>query len=414
MKSTKRLIFLVLPWVYFFTACEDSDLGNERTFIKFFGGSFNQKAYAFREASDGSIFIVGSSSSFGEPTQIPRVFVIKTDANGNRITQKFFGNGLDVQEGKDLAILDNGEILVLAYRLLPSRFYLLRLNAELDTIMTKSYGVYVNRDEKLYLRSAADGGFILLGTSPEPQNSNKKDMVLLKVDANLDSVYTRRYGLFEKDDIAGSLVIEDENIIWCGTSNRQVDDSDMRVLQADSSGELSWSFDFEEASDTKESGLDIQKVAQEKYIVVGSKSNSDNEEDIYVVEMEVNAQGFLKSTPRAQILDIGDGKAVGRSIFPTDDGGYVISGSFVQGSNPSSFLLKINADLTKDTSWPVNPRLFGADQENGDETSLCEKDQGEIVRQLSSDGGYLILNTICFQSNSVIALIKTDRLGKVF
>ena len=251
-----------------------------------------------------------------------------------------------------------------------------------------------------------------MATVPEEDDATLKDMVLLKVDASLQPVYTRRYGLLSRNDIAGSLVLENENITWCGTANRRVDnsDSDLRILRADASGELVWAFDFDENNNVLETGRDIQPSGN-GYVMVGSKSA-----DIFVVEAEIDQNGFL-STSNSDIINFGGGiEAEGQSIFPVsaeNGGGFVIAGSLIQNSNPNAFLLKLDDNLQIDTSWPINPQIFGGESDINNTERTCEPDQGLIVRP-TPDGGFLVLSTICFEANSVISLIKTNNLGEIF
>ena len=85
-------------------ACDDSQVVDD-TFIKFFGGAFNQKAFDLQASPNGDFFvIVGSSLSFGINPIADQIFVITTDINGNRINQNSFGNPFLAQEGKALAL----------------------------------------------------------------------------------------------------------------------------------------------------------------------------------------------------------------------------------------------------------------------------------------------------------------------
>ena len=398
-------------------ACDDSQVVDD-TFIKFFGGAFNQKAFDLQASPNGDFFvIVGSSLSFGINPIADQIFVITTDINGNRINQNSFGNPFLAQEGKALAFAQNGDILIAAYTdsiigNQPAQLSLLRVSSNLDSLEQQTYDIAVDVNENLYISQSTDGGFVLLATVPEEDDATLKDMVLLKVDASLQPVYTRRYGLLSRNDIAGSLVLENENITWCGTANRRVDnsDSDLRILRADASGELVWAFDFDENNNVLETGRDIQPSGN-GYVMVGSKSA-----DIFVVEAEIDQNGFL-STSNSDIINFGGGiEAEGQSIFPVsaeNGGGFVIAGSLIQNSNPNAFLLKLDDNLQIDTSWPINPQIFGGESDINNTERTCEPDQGLIVRP-TPDGGFLVLSTICFEANSVISLIKTNNLGEIF
>ena len=418
--SIKFIFFL--SFLSLLSSCEESPIERD-TFIKFFGGAFNQKAFDFQASPDGEFYvIVGSSRSFGANPLSDQIFVITTDINGNRLNQNSFGNDSLTQEGKDIAFTQNGDILIAAYTdslvgTQSAKLSLLRVNTNLDSLEQQIYDITVDPTEKLYISPSSDGGFVLLGTIPEAGDALLKDMILLKIDADLQPEYSRRYGLLSRNDIAGSLLIENDDITWCGTANRRSDntDSDMRILRADPSGELIWTFDFDENNNTLETGRDIQRSGN-GYVMVGSKANTGRE-DIFVVEVEVDENRLITST-NSSIISLANGvtQTIGESIFPVSDengGGFVIAGSLTQNDNPGSFLLKLDANLQLDPTWPVNPQIFGGDADANSSERSCDQDQGQIVRP-TPDGGFLILSTICFEANSVISLIKTNNLGELF
>ena len=402
----KKNFLIFIGMLTFLCGCFSStkiDPGDTVLFIKFIGGARDDIAYAMEASNDGGFVLTGGSDSYGTRRQL---FVTKTNVLGNKQWEKSFGNNTLIQEGRDVAVLSNGNTLVLGYTSKlqefiqnTGRLLLIELDTNGELVEADTLGsTPIKTNGNFYLNSSADGGFLLIANIPDSGGDNTSDMQLIKLDSNKDIVYERSYGLISKDDDLGSIIEADNgDIVWCGTSWRQGSSSDMRVIRSDAFGNLKWDFAFGENNGLSEKGMDIQKIPGGGFIVVGSATDNGNT-DAFLVKIDENGNPqWVNGADTGKKIG-GDGNQSGVSVSITSDDGFIVTGTTeVNNTNSNIYLFKTDSD--GNLLWQNS---FGSQG----------LDQGKIVRQSTQDGGYLLLGTIRFNNNYVMGLIKTSAMGK--
>ena len=92
MRTPQWLIKVSLALLHTFVSCDSViQLGpdNEETFIKFYGGAFDQTVLEVIPAIDGGYLMVGSTSSPSEGEESD-IYIVKTGSSGNEIWSKSF------------------------------------------------------------------------------------------------------------------------------------------------------------------------------------------------------------------------------------------------------------------------------------------------------------------------------------
>jgi len=86
------------------------DENGNKVWEKVYGGSNNEEAWSIRQTSDGGYIVAGYTESFGAGGK--DVYVLKLDANGNKVWEKTFGGSSDDRGRSIQQTSDNGYILV--------------------------------------------------------------------------------------------------------------------------------------------------------------------------------------------------------------------------------------------------------------------------------------------------------------
>ncbi|QHT68894.1 PQQ-like beta-propeller repeat protein [Rhodocytophaga rosea] len=395
VKNSLYLICCVL--LYACKTDQDARPDQSGLFIKFFGGFDTEEVYAAEQTPDGGFISIGTTTSFGNGST--DMYVFRTDENGNKIWHKTFGDtGKD--KGKDLEVLPDGEYVFLGHSTQKDGFSdlnLLKTDKDGNELWSKTFGRSDRNEEAYSLKKTPDGGFLLIGNSIGADEST--DMYIVKTTADGTKEWERNYGLTNlKDDVGSVQITNSGNLVWCGSEYRNrtgntSGSSDMRVTLTKPEGYVLWDRNY--GRENTETGIDIQLVSG-GFIVVGTTNtvNTANANtDVYVVCLFEDGTEWWSNTYG------GEKNEEGRSISPTSDGGFIITGSTEsEGAGQKDvYLLKVNRRGEKEWSKTFGGRL---------------DDTGTIVRQ-TIDGGYLVAGTVTFENNSMMCLIKTDHKGEI-
>jgi len=180
--------YIIAGWTWSFGADDDAyliktDANGNTVWTKTFGGSDQDVGYSVQQTSDGGYIIAGWTDSFG--AGMLDVYLIKTDANGNTVWTKTFG-GSEWEEGNSVQQTSDGGYIIAGYTESfgagESDVYLIKTNANGDTIWTKTYGG-TNDDEGYSVQQTSDGGYII-ASGTNSFGAGESDVYLIKTDAN--------------------------------------------------------------------------------------------------------------------------------------------------------------------------------------------------------------------------------------
>ena len=309
------------------------------TFQKTFGGTSDEYGYATEQLSDGGYIMCGRTISFG------------------------------------VGGFDN---------------YLIRLNANGDTLWTKTYG-NIGYDEAQSIKQTSDGGFIMVGQTATVDWAG--DVYLVKTDANGVLVWSTAFGTAGKFDFGYSVrQTSDGGYIIAGLTNSTgAGLRDVLLLKTNSTGVLQWSKTYGGASDDE--GKSVEETADGGFIISGFTQSYGSSYQMYLIK--TNSTGNITWSKTFG----GGGMELGYSVKQTSDGGYVLLGySDSYGSGlVDVLLLKLTA--TGGISWS---KTYGG----------ASDDYGSCIN-ITSDGGYIISGkTLSYGGGAGdFYLIKTDVNG---
>jgi hypothetical protein len=263
-------------------ACENES-GPIIQWSKTFGARAEDQGHSVQQTIDGGYVICGTTVS--SRAQGRDVWLIKTDANGNKLWDKKFG-GSDNDIGNSVQqTADNGYILcghTYSYGAGLIDIWLIKTDSEGNKLWDKTFGGE-NLDEGEEVKQTSDGGYIICGT-------------------------TRSFG----------------ESIW--------------VIRTDSAGSKLWDYRFEDGNGSR--GYSVQEDKGGGYIAAGMVYDNLNHEDMLLIRIDADGNKIWDKT-------FDDGTA--QSVQQTTDGGYILCGrsEAIGISQATSWLIKTDTEGNK-------------------------------------------------------------------
>jgi hypothetical protein len=336
---------------------------------KTYGSTGNDYAWSVQQTIDGGYIFAGSTNSSGAGGYDG--WVVKTDASGNVAREKTFGTSgndfaFSVQQTSDggyiVAGVDNSSnVLSPGGFFVPADFEgelsLRKLDANLSLTWETKMGA-----EDVYplsmgyaVQQTADGGYVVAGAAG--YNPGGGYTLLLKTDASGEVLWSvlldgelgtgvrqaadNGYVVSTVGTGGGLLIKTDPGGAWewncalAGSGQAVWNSSDggfavaggsaansgeVLVAKTDAGGTILW--EWFSGSFGGDIGYSIQQVSDNGYIVVGAGSDggANHGFDVYLVKL--NGAGDLIW----ERYFGGTGDDVGRSVWQTSDGGYILAG----------------------------------------------------------------------------------------
>jgi hypothetical protein len=391
----KKYIF----WLLLATliACEiknKAEPDDSGLFIKLLGQSGDEIASEAVELPDNEGFAgIGSTESLSS-SSTSEIYLFKMDKKGDVLWQKSLGGIV----GKSIKVTEDKGFILLGDRLIDELdyLYLIKTDSKGDTLWTKSFRPNLPDEASITARNlqiAADGSFLLLANIIYADNSSA--IYWLKTDNQGLMIREKIYGYANAINSISSLkTVSNEDIVICGTArpNNDLNNiSDIRVTLTNSLGNLKWDYAFGQSKN--DVGSDIQ-IASGGYVIVGTTFENDAlQSNILVVKTNSLGTEEWKKTFG------GENAQIGRSIYSTSDGGYIILGTTVNQKEGASQtdLLVLKIDSQGNEQWS---KSFGSN----------ENDAAGFIMQ-NADGNYLIFATTGFVTSTKGAIIRLDKNG---
>lgn len=192
------------------------DASGEVVFERSYGGTVLDLGTNICATSDGNLLLLGATSlPAGSTTQV-NIFILKVDANGDTLWTKTYDdvNQFDLAEGVFEA--DNGGILILgsAYNGSTNDFKLLRLDAQGNLLWEKIYNSPYD-DRGINIERAGNDQYILLGRRQDGDDG----FYAMKVDGQGNMIWENTYGTPQYEEAHSISKTSDGNFLLCGHSS---------------------------------------------------------------------------------------------------------------------------------------------------------------------------------------------------
>jgi hypothetical protein len=207
-----------------------TDARGNKEWDKTFGGSDDDWGSSVQQTKDGGYILLGGTYSFDTSYDF---WLIKTDAWGNKQWEKTFGGncadyGRSVQQTKDggfILLGDTADIVT------ERDFWLIKTDAQGNKEWDKTFVGWRGDDLSNSVQQTSDGGYILLG-STWSFGAGKGDFWLIKTDARGNKEWDKTFG--GSDDDWGSSVQQTSDggfILLGGTESFGAGDADFWLIK---------------------------------------------------------------------------------------------------------------------------------------------------------------------------------------
>jgi len=248
-----------------------------------------------------------------------------------------------------------------------SDVYLLKLDANGDTMWTKTYGGPLD-DEGRSVQETSDGGFIIAGWT-ESFGVGKSDIYLLKINVNGNAIWTMTYGGSSYDYAYSIQETSDSAYIIVGRTYLN-GSFNVYLIKTNSSGSVLWQKIYEDVG--WDAGCSVQETAEifGGYIIAGLTSSNSEGWDVYLFKTYANGDTIWTNTSGGTNWD------AAYSVQGTYDGGYVTAGLTESFGTGSFDIYLVKSKRNGSSVWA---RTFGG----------TGWDEGQSVRE-TPDKGFII------------------------
>jgi hypothetical protein len=211
-KAIKYLTFLLL----FFSCSKQTDNEQNVQFLKYYGGSADDKALSIALCSDGGYILTGSLIT---SNNVKHAYVLKTTSNGERerLTTLFENDTFSTSACR-VAIDGSGNYLIVGTmnNLSTARDVLVaKINPDGEVVWTKTFGGSAD-DEGLCIANLNSGN-ILVGGYTKSSGNGEKDAWVLELNADGSKVWSKTYG-YAGNDVCNHLLETDDCYLLTGYS----------------------------------------------------------------------------------------------------------------------------------------------------------------------------------------------------
>ncbi len=221
-------------------------------------------------------------------------------------------------------------------------FYIINIDTEGNVIWEKTYGGSKD-DWCLDIDATTDGGFIAVGYT-ESFGSGKRDMYIVRLDSNGDSLWARVIGGIEHDFAESVDQTDDGGFVVLGTtSSAGAGYQDMYLVKLSVEGEVEWSRTF--GGIWSEFGKSVTVTNDGGFILAGSDGSFGVQGDVYIIKTDT--EGNEEWTK----LYGGEGYQEAISIQQTSDGGYIVGGNKAPDLSYNYDMYVLRLDSNGDTLW---------------------------------------------------------------
>jgi hypothetical protein len=342
MKNTSRWVVTIAVGIAMAIIPELLFAQPDTLWSRTYGGSDDDRAHAIAQTVDGGYIVVGNTYSFGAGTS--DVYLIRTDAEGDTLWTKTYG-GADLDYGLSVIQTADGGFLIAgftwSYGAGPTDAYLIKTDSDGDTLWTRVYGGY-GYDGANDMVQTADGGYLIVGDTYVGFTS---DIYLIRTDANGDTLWTRTYG-GSSSELSWSIIetCDGGYLISAMTGSYGSGGNDVYLVKITPGGDTLWTRTYGGTEDdwTTEA---IQTSDGGFLVAGGTESYGAGWIDAYLIRTDPNGDTLWTRTYG------GDEGEMIHSIAQTPDGGYIMTGWTESYGAGEDGLYLVRTDPDGDTLW---------------------------------------------------------------
>jgi hypothetical protein len=311
-------------------------------FQKTLGGAVLDWSNCIIPTTDSSLIMLGSTKNFGAGLQ--DILLVKTTLTGDTLWCKALGLSAGDEEGATVQQTTDGGFMITGTTGSAGGggddFLLIKTDAAGTVQWSKTFGgpnvEFCSGGKQLF-----DGGYILTGNSSS-YGAGAADIYLVRTDGNGDTLWTHTYGTSGVDYAYGIAQTTDSGFIITGSSIYN-GTSDLILLKTNSTGVVEWSKAY--GGSGIEAGYAVVQTT-DGYCAAGSTTSyGTGAMDAFLVKTDQNGDLSWSQTYGTSDSDIV------YSMKPTADGGYIMTGYAHRSSNINDEVLLLKTDGNGNMQW---------------------------------------------------------------
>ncbi|MCP4631565.1 MAG: T9SS type A sorting domain-containing protein [candidate division Zixibacteria bacterium] len=221
-----------------FIMIKTDSLGNE-VGTKYYGGVETEDIGVVIPTSDGGYIMTGQSHSYGGRD----VYVVKTNGSGDTLWTKTYGGSLE-DSGKDIKQTSDGGYIICgsteSYGAGNDDVYLIKTDANGNMLWSRTYGDY-KYDDGFQVLETADNGYIIAASTNSFSSPTPRDCYVIKTDNNGNVVWEKIFGGPKWDEaLAISKTPKDDYIITGYKDLHGSSNGDFYIIALDRIGDSLW------------------------------------------------------------------------------------------------------------------------------------------------------------------------------
>jgi hypothetical protein len=293
---------------------------------KTFGGEYDDFGYSGQQTPDGGYILVGATKSSGAGDA--DVWLVKTDAGGNKVWDQTFGGGLGDCGYCLQCTADGGYIITgdtFSFGAGSGDAYLIKTDSDGKESWSKTFGDSTHQEQGFCLRLTKDPGYVIAGMITDLSNPEEldEDAYLVKTDADGNNPLSKVLGYKGFHDGGTAVQPIEGGYILCGYTEVGQGDFNAWLINTDASLDLQVNWIF--GGGSWDQAQAVQQTPDAGYIISGmTKSWGPPTSGPY-------GQAWLLKTDSSGKQEWskdfgGDGDEWGLGVQQTADGGYILAG----------------------------------------------------------------------------------------
>jgi hypothetical protein len=345
--------YIVTGYTYAYGAGEDdlwlikTDASGNKLWDKTFGGTAMDEGYSVQLTSDGGYIIAGATGYSGISDW--DVWLVKADSAGNKLWDKTYG-GDSNDFGFSVVLTSDGGYVVTGYTYSYGAggkdVWLLRTDASGNKLWDKTFGG-TGDDDGWSVTTTADGGYFVAGRTTS-YGAGNDDLWLIKTDASGNEVWDKTFGGAGWDESFSVRATPDGGCVAAGsTTSYGAGANDAWLVKTDANGNKLWDKTYGGAGG--DGAYSVELTTDGGYVVGGyTSATGSSTSDAWLIRTDALGNK-LWDRKRG-----GSDDDVAQSVAQAPDGGYVLAGWAWPGSTLGQdlWLVKTGANGEGPTALP--------------------------------------------------------------
>jgi hypothetical protein len=314
-----------------------TDASGKKLWDRIYGGAGSAEGHSVQQTIDGGYIVAGHYTY--RDSRREDVWLIKTDSSGNKLWDMTFGGIGDDEACSVQQTLDGG--FVVAGQTISSGageydVWLIKTDASGNRLWDRTFGG-AEFDLGRCVQQTSDGGYVVAGFTFS-FGAGSADVWLIKTDSMGERIWDKTYGDTNSDYGYSAQQTTDGGYIVAGSTDPERGFSAVWLIKTDALGNKVWEKTLQRSGE--DVGRSVRQTSDGGYVITGVTLSDypDLRRRVWLVKTDSSGNEIWDKT-----FDAADG-GEGSSVAQTLDGGYIITGFVVPNRARGSDVLLIKTD----------------------------------------------------------------------